>query len=122
MESQRNVELFGVWDSPFVYRVIWALKVKGIEYNYIVESLMMKSPLLLQYSPVYKKVPVLVHDGKPVLESAFILEYIDEVWSRENPILPREHHERAAARFWACFADEMVSHLNFIQIILRPIC
>ncbi|XP_060217892.1 glutathione transferase GST 23-like [Lycium barbarum] len=100
-----ELKLHRTWSSPFGLRIVWALHIKGIEYDAIFEDLSQKSPELLQYNPIHKKIPVLVHKGKPICESLVILEYIDETW-KEAPLLPQDPYEKAMARFWAKFGEE----------------
>ena len=109
-ESEKAVTtLLGVWASPYVLQVKWALAMKGVEYEYVEEDLLSKSAQLLAYNPVHKKVPVLVYKGRPVAESQVILEFIDDAWShRGDPILPRDPYQRAMARFWARFQQDKV--------------
>jgi len=76
-----------------------ALAEKGVEYEYREENRFDKSPLLLEMNPVKKQIPVLIHNGKPICESMIIIQYIDEVWKNESPLLPSDPYERAQARF-----------------------
>nr|ABZ80407.1 tau glutathione S-transferase [Casuarina glauca] len=101
-----EVVLLDMWMSMFGMRVRLALIEKGIQYEYKEEDLMNKSELLLKMNPVYKKIPVFIHNGKPICESLIIVQYIDEVWGDRSPLLPSDPYERAQARFWADFIDK----------------
>jgi glutathione S-transferase len=97
-----GLTLLGLRASPFVIRARIVLNLKGLTYGYTEESLYDKSELLLKSNPVLKKVPVLIHDGKPVCESQIIVQYIDEAFPDSGrAILPSDAYERAIARFWA---------------------
>lgn len=105
------VLVIGGWASHYAIRVYVALRLKGVEYEFLQEVVGNKSALLLQSNPVHKKIPVLLHHGKPVAESMIILQYIDEVWaSNDGPaILPADPYERAVQRFWAQYVDDKVT-------------
>ncbi|XP_027126623.1 glutathione S-transferase U9-like [Coffea eugenioides] len=109
--GENKVVLHGMWASPYVKRVELALKIKGIPFEYVEENLRNKSPQLLKYNPVHKKVPVLVHNGKPVCESLVILEYLDEVWSTGPQLLPKEPYQRANFRFWAAYIQQLLESI-----------
>ncbi|XP_030537162.1 probable glutathione S-transferase [Rhodamnia argentea] len=104
-----EVILLDFWPSPFGMRAKIALREKGVDFDLREEDLSNKSPLLLQTNPVHKKIPVLIHNGKPVCESLIIVQYIDETWGPESPLLPSDPHERAHARFWADYVDKKIS-------------
>ena len=69
-----ELKLLGMWASPFVLRVKLALSFKGLSYEYVEVDLKNKSGLLLASNPVHKKVPVLIHNGKPVCDSKIIVQ------------------------------------------------
>nr|ABG66205.1 glutathione S-transferase GST 34, putative, expressed [Oryza sativa Japonica Group] len=67
------VRVVGGWASPFMNRVVVALKLKGVEHEMLQETVGKKSELLLRSNPVHKKIPVLLHHGKPIAESLIII-------------------------------------------------
>ncbi|XP_009591607.1 probable glutathione S-transferase [Nicotiana tomentosiformis] len=104
-----GVILLDFWASMLGMRVRIALAEKEIKYEYKEEDLLStKSSLLLKMNPIHKKIPVLIHNGKPVCESIIAVEYIDEVWKDKAPLLlPSDPYERAQARFWCDYIDKM---------------
>ncbi|CAN7041065.1 hypothetical protein BRARA_B02131 [Brassica rapa] len=107
-ENKSKVTLHGMWASSYSKRVEIALKLKGILYEYVEEDLSNKTESLVRLNPVHKKVPLLVHDGKPVAESQVILEYIDETWNNSPRLLPEDSYERAQVRFWVSYINQQV--------------
>ncbi|GAA0139681.1 transferase [Lithospermum erythrorhizon] len=103
-----EVVLLDSYISMFGMRVRVALAEKRVKYEYKEEDLRNKSSLLLEMNPIHKKIPVLIDNGKPITESLIIVEYIDEVWKDESPLLPSDPYKRAQARFWADYIDKKV--------------
>jgi len=91
--EKKGLQLLDFWVSPFGQRCRIALAEK--------------SELLLRSNPVHKKIPVLLHDGRPVCESLIIVQYIDEAFPGNAPaLLPADPYARAQARFWADYVDK----------------
>jgi glutathione S-transferase len=120
-----EVVLLNFYGSLFGMRVSVALAEKGVKYQNREEDLGNKSQLLLQTNPVYKKIPVLIHNGKPVSESLIIVQYIDEVWKDKATLLPSDPYQRAQARFWADYIEKKVIycicllHLSDLEYFFR---
>ncbi|OEL24684.1 Glutathione S-transferase U17 [Dichanthelium oligosanthes] len=118
-EQPAAVRVIGGWASHYSIRVYVALKLKGVEYEFLQEVVGNKSELLLKSNPVYKKIPVLLHRGKPIPESMVILQYIDEVWASNGlAILPADPYARAVERFWAQYVDDKIAPAS---VVLRGV-
>ncbi|KAF7075066.1 hypothetical protein CFC21_079870 [Triticum aestivum] len=107
MAGEKGLVLLDFWVSPFGQRVRIALAEKGLPYEYAEEDLMAgKSDRLLRANPVHKKIPVLLHDGRPVNESLIILQYLEDAFPDAPALLPSDPYARAQARFWADYVDK----------------
>ena len=82
-----------------------------------------------QHEPEYVKlnpnhvVPTLLHDGKVIIESTLIIEYLDEAFA-DPPLMPSNPYARAIARLWMKKIDDYLhaacSTLTF-AIIFPPV-
>ena len=68
-------------------------------------------------------VPTLVHDGKVIIESTLIIEYLDEIF-KAPPMMPTDPYARAIARLWMKKIDDYLhaacSTLTF-AIVFPPV-
>ncbi|CAL4919423.1 unnamed protein product [Urochloa decumbens] len=104
-----DLVLLDVFGSPYAQRVRIALAEKGLRYERAEQDLGAKGDLLLRSNPIHKKIPVLLHGGRPICESLSILEYLDEAFPATRPLLPpaSDPYARARARFWAVYSDRL---------------
>lgn len=52
-------------------------------------------------------VPTLIHNGRPIIESTIINEYLDDVFP-QTPLRPDDLYERARMRAWVKFEDDVL--------------
>ncbi|TVU24048.1 hypothetical protein EJB05_26441, partial [Eragrostis curvula] len=106
MAGKEYLKLLGLPVSPFAIRAQMVLNIKGLSYEYIEQDFFNKSQLLRISNPVYKKVPVLIHNARPICESLIIVEYVDQTFvTATPPILLAHPYERAIVKFWAAYID-----------------
>lgn len=70
--------LIGQYDSPFVRRVAIAMSLYNIEFEHQPWSTFREGDKIAPYNPL-RRVPTLVlDDGAVIIESAYMLDYLDE--------------------------------------------
>jgi glutathione S-transferase len=109
------LELYHDWSSFCSIKVRLCLAEKNLAW----ESRFIDLMKLDQLTPDYLKinpnavVPTLVHDGRPVWESTFINEYLDETFPNV-PLVPKDPYARARMRYWVKFEDDV------LHPVIRP--
>jgi glutathione S-transferase len=101
-----------------------ALYEKGLEFDGETLDLQRGD----QHRPDYARlnpnhvVPTLVHDGRVIIESTLICEYLDEAFATP-PLMPADPYQRAVARLWMKKIDDWLhpacSTITF-AIAFRP--
>ena len=82
-------------------RVRITLAEKDLEWESVLLNLAVRENLDPEYLKLNPNgvVPTLIHDGRLLIESNFIIEYLDEAFP-EVPLRPAEPYERARMRIW----------------------
>src|SRR5580698_84920 len=89
--------LIGMFDSPFVRRVAVSMNLLAIPFEHRNWSVGKDFELIRQFNPL-GRVPALVQpDGDTMIESAAILDFLDEAAGPERALLPRSGELRREA-------------------------
>ncbi|MFC3077875.1 glutathione S-transferase family protein [Phenylobacterium terrae] len=112
--------LIGQYDSPFVRRVAVALRLYGMAYEHRPWSVFGNAEEIARYNPL-RRVPTLVtDDGESLIESAAILDWLDEQAGPGRALIaPSGPERRAALKVCALatgMADKAVS-LVYEQVV-----
>ena len=104
--SQASFKLISHKLCPYVQRARIVLEQKSIAHELEFIDLAAKPGWFLAISPL-GKVPVLLVDGKPLFESAVIVEYLDEV--TPGSLHPRDPFRKAEHRAWIEFGSSTLA-------------
>lgn len=101
------LELYHHGSSVCAAKVRFALAEKGIVWESHYLDILAGEHFNVRFLALNPKgmVPVLVHDGQPIIESTLICEYVETVFP-DNPIYPRDPLLTYQARLWTKAVDE----------------
>lgn len=105
-----NLELYNARQSTCSQRVRLALNEKGLAFKEHLLDLLSGDQFKPDYVKINKNslVPTLIHDGRAVIDSSVILEYLEETFPEDGPsFVPDDPYERAQMRAWMRFIDEV---------------
>jgi glutathione S-transferase len=89
--------LIGMFDSPFVRRVAISMKLLGIPFEHANWSVGRDFDRIRDYNPLGRVPTLVTDDGDRLMESAAILDYLDEYAGPERALLPNSGPDRRRA-------------------------
>jgi glutathione S-transferase len=100
--------LYHASHSTCSQKVRIVLHEKNLEFEDIRLDLGKKDQLKPEYLALNPNgvVPTLVDDGRPIIDSSVICEYLDEKYP-QNPLTPKDLVERARMRSWMRYLEEV---------------
>lgn len=82
------MKLIGLFDSPYVRRVAVTMRLYGFDFEHVALSVFRHQDEMRKINPMLK-VPMLVLDnGEKLVESSFILDYLDSEVLPEERLVP----------------------------------
>ena len=114
--------LIGMFDSPFVRRVAVTMELLGLRFEHRNWSVGRDADKIRQYNPLGRVPTLVLDDGETLIESAYILEYLDELAGEGRALLPRSGAGRRRGlqlmAIAAGAADKAVAHVY--ERMFRP--
>jgi len=86
--------LIGQYDSPFVRRVAVSLRVLGFEYQHDTRSVFGDFDAMRRLNPLGRIPSLVLDDGEILIDSAAILDWLDQSVGPERALIPPTGPER----------------------------
>ncbi len=88
------LKLIGHYDSPFVRRVGVSLHILGMPFERQLLSVFSNADELRAYNPVGRVPALVLEDGEVLVDSAAILDHLDQVAGPQRALVPSDPAER----------------------------
>jgi len=99
--------LYDFGNSVCCQKVRITMRAKGLEWDAVKVDLFKAEQYDAKYLKLNPKgvVPTLIHDGKPIIESTLICEYLDDTFPVPR-LIPSDPWQRSRMRLWSKMVDE----------------
>ena len=105
----QSLVLYNAPQSTCSQRVRFTLHEKGLAFSELKLDLFSGDQLRPEYLKINPNgvVPSLLHNGRVIIDSAVIIEYLSEVFPEPTPLVPHDAVARAAMRSFIRYTDEV---------------
>ena len=114
--------LVGQYDSPFVRRVAVSLRLQGISYEHCTLSVFADAQAMRRINPLGRIPSLRLDDGETLIDSAAILDWLDETVGPERALLPAQGAARRRGLRQMALATGIVDKVGqaTYERLLRP--
>jgi glutathione S-transferase len=114
--------LVGQYDSPFVRRVAISLRLLGFAYEHDTRSIFGDFEALQRINPAGRIPALILSDGETLIDSAAILDWLDETVGPERALIPARGPERRRALYLIALAAGAIEKLGatVYERLIRP--
>ena len=91
------MKLIGMLDSPYVRRTAIAMRTMNIPFEHCALSVFGDFDEIARVNPVVKVPTLVLDDGTVLIDSTLILDYLSDVATSENRLIPGELADKARA-------------------------
>jgi glutathione S-transferase len=95
------MKLIGMFDSPFVRRVAVSIKLLGMPFEHLDWSIGRDFERIREYNPLGRVPTLVTDDGEALIESAAILDYLNDTHTGRELLAPSGPERRNALRVMA---------------------
>jgi glutathione S-transferase len=115
------MKLIGSLGSPYVRKVRIVMAEKKLDYELVVENVLLPGTTIQQYNPLGKVPCLIMEDGGAMFDSRVIVEYLDTL-TPVGKLIPAQGRERAGVKCWEALADGVLDAAVLMRLerTLRP--
>ena len=105
------------------FRILWALEELGMDYQveYYQRSSSYAAPESLKQIHPLGKAPILVDDEEVIVESAVILDYLQQQYDGQQKFKPEQAKDQRQYSYWMHYAEGSLMPLLVMTLVMNNV-